>query len=190
VHQYLLQRVAAGDPAAVEECIDRFGGLIWSLARKLVGAHAVAEDAVQEVYIHLWKSADRFDPAVASEMTFVAMIARRRLIDCKRRWQRRPDHGHSMSIGDMDIPAGAEQIDAAELADEASRAAEAIRELRPEQQEILRLSVYEGWSHQRIADELQVPLGTVKTHLRRGLMRVRELINGCAPETVDPGVKP
>ena len=190
MHQHLLQRVAAGEAAAVEECIDRYGGLIWSLARKLVGVHADAEDAVQEVFIDLWKSADRFDPNVASEPTFVAMIARRRLIDSKRRRLRRPDQGQSMPLDDVDVPSSEQDRDAAEMAEEASKAAAAIRELRPEQQEILSLSVYEGWSHQRIADHLQVPLGTVKTHVRRGLIRVRELIQGGAPVFVDPQVNP
>lgn len=190
VHQHLLQRVAAGEPAAVEECIDRYSGLIWSLARKLVGAHADAEDAVQEVFIDLWKSADRFDPNVASETTFVAMIARRRLIDSKRRRLRRPDQGQTIPLEDVNVPSGEQESDAAELAEEALRAATAILELRPEQQEILRLSVYEGWSHQRIADHLSVPLGTVKTHVRRGLIRVRELINGGSPAVVDQQVNP
>ncbi|MCK6486484.1 MAG: sigma-70 family RNA polymerase sigma factor [Phycisphaerae bacterium] len=186
----LLQRVAAGEPAAVGECIDRYGGLIWSLARKLVGANADAEDAVQEVFIDLWRSADRFDPNVASEPTFVAMIARRRLIDSKRRRTRRPDQGQSIPVEDVDVPSGEQESGAAERAEEASRAAAAIRELRPEQQEILRLSVYEGWSHQRIADHLQVPLGTVKTHVRRGLIRVRELIQRGSTVIVDPQVIP
>jgi RNA polymerase sigma-70 factor (ECF subfamily) len=188
VLQTLLQRVAAGEPAAVEACIDCYGGLIWSLARKLVGAHADAEDAVQEVFIDLWKSADRFDPNVASEPTFVAMIARRRLIDSNRRRLRRPDQGQPVPIEDVDVPSGGQESDSAELADESSRAAAAIRELRPEQQEILRLSIYEGWSHQRIADHLQVPLGTVKTHVRRGLIRVRELIQGGSTVIVDSQV--
>lgn len=190
VQRTLLQRVAAGEPAAVGECIDRYGGLIWSLARKLVGAHADAEDAVQEVFIDLWKSADRFDPNVASEATFVAMIARRRLIDSKRRRLRRPDQGQSIPVDDVEVPSGGEEAGAAELAEEASRAATAIRDLRPEQQEILRLSVCEGWSHQRIADQLQVPLGTVKTHVRRGLIRVREMMQGSSPTIVDRQVNP
>ncbi len=190
VDQTLLQRVAGGEAAAVEECIDRYGGLIWSLARKLIGAHADAEDGVQEVFIDLWKSAGRFDPNVASEPTFVAMIARRRLIDSRRRRHRRPDQGPSMRVEDVDMPSGEQERDAVELAEEASQAAAAIRELRPEQQEILRLSVYEGWSHQRVADHLQVPLGTVKTHVRRGLIRVRELIEGRSPNMVNPQVTP
>jgi len=181
----LLQRVAAGEPSAIEECIDRYGGLVWSLARKLVGAQADAEDAVQEVFIDLWKSASRFDPDVASEQTFVAMIARRRLIDHRRRRQRRPDLVQSIPIDEVDVVSHEQGSDAVELAEEVSLAAAAIRELRPEQQEILRLSVYEGWSHQRISDHLEVPLGTVKTHVRRGLIHVRDLMKNSSPGRID-----
>lgn len=185
MHQHLLQRVAAGEPSAIEECIDRYGGLVWSLARKLVGAHADAEDAVQVVFIDLWKSAARFDPNVASETTFVALIARRRLIDYKRRRLRQQDQVQSLPIDDVDVVSREQRSDAGELVEEASRAAAAIRELRPEQQEILRLSVYDGWSHQRIADHLQVPLGTVKTHVRRGLIHLRNLLKGGSTKLVD-----
>ncbi len=70
-----------------------------------------------------------------------------------------------------------------EVAEEAARAVAAIRELRPDQQAVLKLSVYEGWSHQRIAEELKMPLGTVKTHARRGLQRVREMLGRPQPPT-------
>jgi RNA polymerase sigma-70 factor (ECF subfamily) len=175
--QTLLERVAAGDVAAVQQCIDRYGGLIWSLARRLVLSQAEAEDAVQEVFIALWKSADRFDPSVAEEATFVAMIARRRLIDRQRRIARRNDSARSIPIDDVDVAADASNQNSVEVREEAARAADAVTQLRPEQQKVLRLAVYDGWSHQRIADHLQMPLGTVKTHVRRGLIRVRELLN-------------
>jgi RNA polymerase sigma-70 factor (ECF subfamily) len=71
--------VGEGDTRAVAECIDRFGGLIWSLARRLSAGPADAEDAVQEVFIALWENAGRFDPEKGAEVTFVAMIARPRL---------------------------------------------------------------------------------------------------------------
>src|SRR5689334_16385093 len=71
----ILQRIATGERAAVQECIDAYGGLIWSLARRWSPAPHEAEDAVQEIFIDLWKSAARFDQAQASETTFVAMIA-------------------------------------------------------------------------------------------------------------------
>ena len=81
----ILPRVAAGEPTALAECMERYGGLVWSIALRLTGSRADAEDAIQEIFIDLWKSAARFDGAVASEKAFVAMIARRRLIDRRRR---------------------------------------------------------------------------------------------------------
>lgn len=180
----LLQRVGEGDTQAVAECIDRFGGLVWSLARKLIGNPSEAEDAVQEVFIGLWKNAARYDPSVASETTFITMIARRRLIDRWRKTGRRPN-GDAADVDDVPIHAEADEHHPVELAEEAARATEAIKQLRPEQQEVLNLAVCQGWSHQLIADRLCLPLGTVKTHVRRGLMRVRELLEadaGTGPE--------
>src|SRR5215813_10857739 len=84
----LLARVAGGDPGAVRDCLARYGGLVWSIARRFEGGDA--EDAVQEIFLDLWRSAARFDPQIASEPAFVAMIARRRLIDRRRTRQRRP----------------------------------------------------------------------------------------------------
>jgi len=172
----VLQRVAAGDTAAVAECVDTYGGLVWSLARRLLRHPADAEDAVQEVFIELWKNASRFDPKVASETTFVAMIARRRLIDRQRRHARRPE-GDPVAIDDLPLsaPDEAEHLD---LSDEAAKAAAAMEQLKPEQRSVLRLAVCHGWPHQLIADRLSLPLGTVKTYVRRGLMKVREELAG------------
>ena len=87
----ILARIAAGDSAAVEECMVEYGGLVWSLARRLSPSNADAEDAVQEIFVELWKNASRFDSAKASEKTFIAMIAKRRLIDRLRHKNRRPE---------------------------------------------------------------------------------------------------
>lgn len=170
----ILLGAASGKPGAVASCIDRFGPLVWSLARKmLVNAHD-AEDAVQEVFIELWKAAPKFDPSIASAQTFVAMIARRRIID-RGRAQRRhsrhsapPDFAWERPAPDAVIPAD----------DDAAKAIAAVAQLRPEQQQAIRLAIGQGWSHQEIADRLGVPLGTVKTNLRRGLIRLRELVSG------------
>ena len=139
----LLHRVGKGDEQAVAECIDRFGGLVWSLARKHVGNPSEAEDAVQEVFIEIWKNAARYDESTASESTFVTMIARRRLIDRWRRRGRRVDVDaadiHEMSIAtDED---GRQQV---EQADEVVRVTDAMRRLRPKQQKVLNLAVCEG----------------------------------------------
>lgn len=172
----LFSRIASGDPAAVRECIARYSGLVWSLARRFLYDSAEAEDAVQDIFVDLWRSAGRYNPEVAGEETFVAMIARRRLIDRRRRRQR---ESGTMSLGDMtvaDSPDRWEGERKIELSDEARRAAEALDTLSAEQQRVIRLSVYHGWSHEKIAASTGLPLGTVKTHARRGLIRIREVL--------------
>src|SRR5829696_165972 len=76
VPEPLLHRIAAGDSAAVEEFLDRYGGLVWSLARRFTSNRQESEDAVQDVFIELWRKAPRYDASLSSEATFVAMIAR------------------------------------------------------------------------------------------------------------------
>lgn len=169
----ILQRVAAGDAAAVQECIDRYGGLVYTLARRMCPATAEVDDAVQEVFIELWRKAERFDPAIAEEPVFIAMIARRRLIDLRRRLAR---HGGGEELPEaLESPESAQEY-GVELRDSAAQAERAFKELRPEQQKVLRLAVWDGLSHQRIAELTGLPLGTVKTHARRGLTRLRELL--------------
>lgn len=169
----VLQRVASNDPKAFRDALDQFGGLVWSLARRFSLNDADAEDAVQEIFLDVWRSAVRYDPQVASEATFIAMIARRRLIDRARRSGRRPQ-GQALSDLEASEPAGS--TPPAELRDDAARALDALGRLSPEQQRVLRLSVMHGLSHERIAEATGLPLGTVKTHARRGLIRLRELL--------------
>ncbi|MDA7977567.1 MAG: sigma-70 family RNA polymerase sigma factor [Pirellulales bacterium] len=173
VDEPLLTRIASGDSSAVRACLVRYGGLVWSLARRFC-SESEGEDAVQEIFIELWKNASRFDPQRGSEVTFIATIARRRLIDRRRRQARRPapDPLPVEFVGEESSPDWR-----LETSEEAGVAQEAFNQLRPEQQEVLKLSIYDGWSHQQIADRLEMPLGTVKTHVRRGLARVRELLD-------------
>jgi RNA polymerase sigma-70 factor (ECF subfamily) len=167
----ILQRVAAGDSAAVEECLDRYSRLVWSLARKLTSSGADAEDGVQEVFITLWRNAARYDPERCTEATFVTMIARRRLIDLHRGRARRPvSEELPFELDDTSL----QHVDRAELVDEAARAQEVLDELRPDEQRVLRFALVEGLTQQEIADHTGIPLGTVKTHARRGLAKVRE----------------
>jgi RNA polymerase sigma factor (sigma-70 family) len=176
----LLQRVARGDKEAVRTCIERYSGLVWSLAQRFCRQRADAEDAVQEIFISVWENAGRFDPSVATETTFVAMIARRRLIDRRRRQLRRRE-GAPPPSGVLEPVAPSEG--SLELSDEARRAAEVLRDLRPEQREVLQMALVYGRTYEEIAVCMRLPLGTVKTHARRGLMRVREVLAGGASAT-------
>lgn len=169
----ILERVAAGDPAAPSQCIARFSGLVWSLARRLCASASDAEDAVQEIFIDLWKSAARFDPSIASETTFVAMIARRRLIDRGRRRQRRPEVPQIPETVADTSP----RTDRSEASEQQSIAQQAFAQLRPEQRQVLQLAIHHGCSHEQIATATGMPLGTVKTHARRGLIRIRQILS-------------
>jgi RNA polymerase sigma-70 factor (ECF subfamily) len=180
----LLHRVASGDEAAVQECIARFGGLVWSLARRIGLPDAEAEDVVHEIFTELWKNGHKYDSSIASETAFVATIARRRLIDRRRRLGRQPlrtslpdDAGEPIKV----------VRDGASVSEEAGRAATAFVQLSAEQQRVLRLSVYEGLSHELISRATGMPLGTVKTHARRGLIRLRELLGVPAPAVAGSG---
>jgi RNA polymerase sigma-70 factor, ECF subfamily len=168
----VLTRVAQGDPGALHECIDRFGSLIWSMARRLARTHADAEDAVQEIFSDVWRSAGRFDPEQGSESVFVAMIARRRLIDRMRRSRGR----RAEFVSDISLPEWADAGSSVEACAEAQAAARAITRLRPELRQVLELGVLHGLNHSEIADVLQLPLDMVKSMMRRGLMQVRELM--------------
>lgn len=171
----LLPLVAAGEADAVRACLDRYSALVWSLARRMCRSSADAEDAVQEIFVSVWKNAARFDAERGSEVTFVATIARRRLIDRVRRVSRRPTEA-TIDTG-MPTPARGPSVDApAALSDEVDIAKRAMAELNEEQRRVLQMSIGHGLSHERIAEATGIPLGTVKTHIRRGLIRVRGLI--------------
>ncbi|MEM1329702.1 MAG: sigma-70 family RNA polymerase sigma factor [Planctomycetota bacterium] len=185
VADLLLPRVAAGDESAVQETLDRFGGLVWSLARRLCRTDSEAEDAVQDIFVDVWQSSHRYDAGVASETAFVAMIARRRLIDRRRKAGRRPQEvalteGVSGRAGaGFESPASVDDsATKSEETAEARRAMAMLSELSEEQQRVLQLSIYHGLSHEKIARATGLPLGTVKTHARRGLIRIRELLSG------------
>ncbi|WP_165247082.1 RNA polymerase sigma factor [Paludisphaera soli] len=175
----ILVRIARGDRAAVRDCLDRHGGLVWSIARRLCPDPADAEDAVQEVFIDLWSAAPRYDPDVAAESTFVAMIARRRLIDRRRRASRRPDHS---PLPETLAAPPHEGPDAVERRDEADRAARALGGLDEGQRLVLTLSIYHGLTYDEIARRTGLPPGTVKTHARRGLIRLRSRLAAPHPE--------
>ena len=180
----LLSRIAQGDQAAVQECLTRYGGLIWSLAKRFLGNAVEAEDAVQEIFVEIWKNAGRFNAQLSSESTYITMIARRRLIDRRRKIGRRPE---VVPLPET-VPARGPDSGSAtvDTADEAAVVLDALAGLRPEQQIVLKMAVYHGLTHEEIAQSTGLPLGTVKTHARRGLIRIRELLASKTDEQLAP----
>ncbi|CAN5278787.1 sigma-70 family RNA polymerase sigma factor [soil metagenome] len=176
----LLARVGAGEPAALREVVARYGNLVWSIARRYEAADA--EDAVQEVFLDLWKSASRFDPAVASEATFIATITRRRLIDRRRTARRRPQNQANEQPPELTLEEVATDGSSPATSAEASQAARALDQLKPEQRQVLVLSTCHGMSHSEISAQTGMPLGTVKAHARRGLISIRTALLGVQKE--------
>ena len=175
----LLKRISNGDKTAVQDILKQYGGLVWSLAKRMSPTQEDAEDAVQEIFIDVWKNAARFDESQSGEATFISMIARRRLIDRLRHSNRRLS---PVSLEETLIEPGDAFDKKLQMSVEAQQAAEALRQLRPEQRQVLQLSIVQGMSHQEISDATGIPLGTVKTHARRGLMQVREILGLGNPE--------
>lgn len=178
----LLPRLAAGDADAMAECIERYGPLVWGLVRRTVKDSAEAEDLVQEILTEVWKKAAFFDPRMASESTFIGMIARRRSIDHLRRQGRQP--GFETLEAAESIPAPAPGPPASQFDPEAVRAS--IATLPEDTRELFKMFFEDGFTHPEIAEKTGLPLGTVKTRLRRGLITLREQLQRAANPKLQP----
>jgi RNA polymerase sigma-70 factor, ECF subfamily len=168
----LVALVARADEAGLAELYDRFGHVAYGLALRIVRDPALAEDAVQEAFLTVWRSASRFVPERAKASTWILTLVHRRAVDVVRREQ----------------PRRAEPLDAAPQAsvnlteDEAwlrlqrTRVQEALRRLPDQQREALELAYYGGFTQSELADRLGEPLGTIKSRMFTGLARLRELL--------------
>lgn len=179
----LLVQIAAGRPGAVENFLRQHGNSVWGLARRFCRSAEDAEDATQEILVEIWRNAARYDQNAGSELTFVMTIARRRLIDRARRLGRRPQVELLQEASEL--PGEPAKVDAAEFDDEVRRAQAALQQLRPEQRQVLEMALNEGRTHQEISIAIGIPLGTVKSHARRGLIRLRNLLGVPQPDLDD-----
>lgn len=166
----ILPQIAAGAIGAMDECIARYGALVWTIARRHLSDASEAEDLVQEVFTEIWKKSGSFDPAIASELTFVGMLARRRAIDYLRRIGRRP------GFETLDAVAGYAQPEAqvSSVVCDAEAVKASVAALPSDTRQLFHLFFEDGFTHPEIAEKTGLPLGTVKTRLRRGLLVLRE----------------
>ena len=169
-----MSRVASGEEAALAELYDRFGALVFKAARQVLNSRAEAEDASQEIFVRLWKTADRFDPRRARLVTWVMLIARRHLIDKLRRKVARPEVlGLESENEGAFMPTGGESP--LPVAHEGNAALQArIQELPALQREVIERTYLHGFTLREVSEQLNAPLGTVKSALSRGLARLRE----------------
>lgn len=169
----ILPKVALGDATAVDACLRQYGGMVWSITSQyLAGRPQDVEDAVQEIFVDVWLSAHRFDPAKGTEPGFIATIAHRRLIDRRRRFTPRFEAGspNAASVASGPLPSD----------DDGLHVRHAMRQLSADELQTLHLAVGRGLSHREIAVATDVPVGTVKTRLRRAISRLQEVIGAAS----------
>jgi RNA polymerase sigma factor (sigma-70 family) len=177
----LVALVARGDESALAELYDRVGRVAYGLAFRVLRDERLAEDAVQEAFLALWRTAAAFRAERAKASTWILTLVHRRAVDLVRREERR----RAEPIGD-EVAASAGEAEATEeaawLRFERERVQKALRLLPDVQREAIELAYYGGFSQSELAERLGVPLGTIKSRMFAGLARLRELLDDSAPE--------
>ena len=177
----VLTRVAAGDPDAVAQCLELHAPLVYGMARRWMGGSADVDDLVQDVFVQIWKQAQQYDPSRASERGWIAMITRRKLIDRTRRGNAGPvtDSIEETLVAET-VGSADEGLRAVDLKDDSSLVRKAFDSLDEDVRDMLYASIVDGQSHHKIAESTGLPLGTVKSRLRRALIRVRDILGASA----------
>lgn len=172
----LIARIASGDDRALAEFYDSTKGLVFGLVRRILDNPSVAEEITLDIYVQVWRQAKRYDANRAAPRTWLLMIARSRAIDSLRSDRREICHQHL----DSRVPA---MIDQSLRADELVSLKEwqtimrtALDTLTQGQREAIELAFYCGMSHSAIASKLSKPLGTVKSHIRFGMLQLRRYL--------------
>lgn len=172
----LLARVANGDRRALAVVYERTSAKLFGVCARIARDRDAAEDILQDVYLKVWNRASRFDPNLSSPITWLCAIARNAAID----WVRK--HGSpALSVADPAEEAGCdlgEAIEAMAANDERAQIFDCLETLSPNQARAIRLAFFDGSSHTELANIMQVPLGTTKAWIRRGLLQLRGCLQG------------
>ena len=186
----LVRRMANGDESAVAALYDRYGAVLYAVAYRIVGQKADAEEVVMEAFAQVWRDAGRFEAARGSVAAWLSMISRSRALDHIRGRDRRERLNSSAAREDQSqAPAmgswGTDPARQVEQAERQKRVAAALESLSPVQRQAIEMAYYDGLSQSEIAERLNEPLGTVKTRVRLGMMKLREALR---PYYYEPAV--
>lgn len=169
----LLGRVAHGDQAAFGELYDQIAPRVLGLVKRLLVDHAQSEEVTQEIFLEIWQSASRYEPTRGGASTWILTMAHRRAVDRIRSSQAGRDRDTKIGIRDLAV-AYDHVAETVEVRIEHERVEKAMTRLTQLQRQAVSLAYYGGFSHSEVADMLHIPLGTVKTRLRDGLIRLRD----------------
>ena len=174
----LLRRIANGDRVGFEELHTRFAGLVYAIFFYVFGDHRDTEDISQEVFLSIWKKAKLYHESKGEPMTWVASLARNRAIDRIRAKERRSRLRDAVQA-EPDTVAPKAIPDASHMTSTLERGGiirSAVMQLTPEQRQVIEMAYFAGLSQSQIAEKIDAPLGTVKARMRRGLGKLRGLV--------------
>jgi len=172
-----MRRVGNADREAFAELYDRFAAILHGIVLRIVRSRAEAEDVLQEVFLQIWQRAGSYDERRGRLVPWLTLLARSRALDRLRTREQRSRVGAAAGAEPPPSPASDAAEDAI-IGEEGLLVRDALEKISEEQRSALSLAYFEGLTQSQIADRLEKPLGTVKTHTRLGLLRLRELLGG------------
>jgi RNA polymerase sigma-70 factor (ECF subfamily) len=173
--EHLLRRAATGDESAFAELYDAVSARLFGLVRRVVRDPAQSEEVTQEVFLEIWRHSARFDPSKGAALSWMLTIAHRKAVDRVRSAEaaRHRDEGYGASTHDVTHDSTSEAV--VERLD-AERVHRALETLTQAQRQALELAYLGGYTHTEVASMLDLPLGTAKTRIRDGLIRLRDTL--------------
>jgi RNA polymerase sigma-70 factor (ECF subfamily) len=174
----LLSRVAQGDRAGFEELYERFSGILFTASLRVLNDQREAEDVLQDVFVQIWEKAHLYVPERGKPLTWALTLTRNKSIDRLRSIQRRSRLRDEVEI-ETDVKSSMEKRDSSDEVDTLEKGKiirDAVMQLSREQREAIEMAYFGGLTQNEIASRLDQPLGTVKARIRRGMMRLKDLV--------------
>jgi RNA polymerase sigma-70 factor (ECF subfamily) len=177
VNVELLRRVAQGDQRAFATLYGRLAPALYGMALRMMNDPQEAEDVLQEGFTYLWRKAAAFDPARSSAFAWAVLIVRHKAIDRLRVRQRDQRRRETMTeASELEAPIDERSAQEPAWRERSAQVRAALEQLAPEQRAALELAFFGGLTHEQVAERLGAPLGTVKARIRRGLLKMREVM--------------
>lgn len=172
-----IARMVGGDEQALGELYDATLGKVYGLALRVTGRADAAEDVAAEVYHQAWRQAGRYDPERGRPLTWLMTMAHSRALDSLRRRDEADSHPEPETLVEAEAAPRADPLDLLLCVERDAALQDALARLDPVQRQLLALAFYRDLTHQEIAEHARLPLGTVKSHIRRGLLALQSALS-------------